>query len=192
VIHGGITVKLSSAAVAAAAVLLCAGVAGCSSSTSSTAASDTAAPSSAGGANQGADWLTAVHEDDMAEVQAGKLAQQSGSTASVRDTGSMLETDHGLIDAGIMMLAEKHHVTLPSALNPKLAAEIQKLQGLQGPAFDQSFVPFFIAGHQSAVKATQGETTDGTQPSDVVAYAKVVLPVLQRHLDHLQMDANMH
>jgi predicted outer membrane protein len=60
---------------------------------------------------------------------------------------------------------------------------------LQGPAFDASFVPFFISGHRSAVAATRKEAASADQPADVTTYAKAVLPVIQRHLDMLQMDA---
>lgn len=134
----------------------------------------------------------AVHEDDLAEQQAGALAQKSGSTQTVRDTGAMLVSDHALIDAGITMLAQQHNVPLPTQLNDTLTAEITKLDGLQGAAFDKEFVTFFIAGHQSAVKATQGEIATADQPADVIAYAKVVLPVIQRHLADLEMDNTAH
>lgn len=58
---------------------------------------------------------------------------------------------------------------------PVSPSELRKLQGLDGKAFEESFVPFFIAGHKAAITATEGVTTS-SQPADVVSYSKVVLP----------------
>ncbi|MFJ4655149.1 DUF4142 domain-containing protein [Nocardia sp. NPDC088792] len=181
----------SATATIGASFIVIAALAGCSSNSNS-ASSTTTSSAAADSTSPAAKWLTAVHEDDLAEQQAGALAQKTGSTQPVRDTGAMLVSDHALIDAGITMLAKQHNVPLPTQLNDTLTAEMTKLNGLQGAAFDKEFVTFFIAGHQGAVKATQGEITTADQPADVVAYAKVVLPVIQRHLNDLEMDNTAH
>ena len=58
-----------------------------------------------------------------------------------------------------------------------------RLQGLNGPQFDQEFCKAMVDGHQQAIDLFQKETTDGQNP-DLKSYAQTTLPTLRQHLDH--------
>jgi putative membrane protein len=59
-------------------------------------------------------FLQEAIEGDMAEVQAGKLAQQNGQSEDVKQFGQMLEQDHGKHLEKTQAMAQQMNVTAPS------------------------------------------------------------------------------
>jgi putative membrane protein len=155
------------------------------------ASTSTPSPSrSASGAKYAADrhWLKAIIQSDRAEIAAGKLAQQRGTTPAVRDLGAMLVTDHAKHLARITKVARRLHQAVPTSRSPVQRWEALVLAGQSGPAFDATWLSAQIADHQQDISDTQDEVTDGSHPL-LRNEATVVLPTLRKHLKAAQTAA---
>jgi predicted outer membrane protein len=117
---------------------------------------------------------------NLGEIQVGQLAQSKGSTAGIRDFGSMLATDHSASNREAVSLASKLHITVPTDPSPEDMRTYNQLQGKSGADFDRAFAQAMVDGHQKAIKLFTDEATSGT--GDLKAYAERTLPTLQKHL----------
>jgi putative membrane protein len=128
-----------------------------------------------------ATFLQDAAQIDIAEVGAGKLAQQKSENVAVKDFGKMLETDHAAHLTAVQDLAKSMGVSLPAEPAPADKNESEKLQGLSGRGFDQEFVKHMVDGHQAAITKYEAEAKAGN--ADTSALAQKTLPALQHHLE---------
>lgn len=126
-------------------------------------------------------FLQQAAQIDIAEVGAGKLAQQKSANASVQDYGKMLESDHGKHLTAVEDLAKSMGVSIPAEPAAADKKEAAKLQALSGRAFDQEFVKHMVEGHQMAITKYEAEAKAGD--ADTSALAQKTLPALQHHLE---------
>ena len=115
------------------------------------------------------------------EVQLGKDAQQQASAQDVKSFGQHMVHDHEKVNQGLMQLAQRKGVELPSTLDGKMKAKIQHLSGLQGVAFDQAYMKDMVTDHEEDVAAFQSEAQNGQDP-DVKAFAEKTVKTLEEHL----------
>jgi putative membrane protein len=122
--------------------------------------------------------LNSLHEGNLTEIAAGRLAITRGSTPAVRQFGAELVKDHSTADGELVALAAKLNVVLPSASAPQDG--LDELGNLTGRAFDRAFVKMMLDDHDKAVALVQG-----AQPSvkngQLLEYLEKLLPVLERH-----------
>ncbi|WP_433444090.1 DUF4142 domain-containing protein [Nonomuraea sp. CA-141351] len=130
-------------------------------------------------------WMRAIHEGNLAEMQAGQLAQGKGGARRVKAIGKMLVMDHTDLDTKVTKAATELGIKLPASPSADQRAEIVRLQDATGKDFDQEFIAGMINAHTQALAATQTEVAHGSSPA-VVALAKVAVPSLQKHLSALQ------
>lgn len=162
------------------AVALCP-VASCGGATATHTAS-TGTPSASG---QDRAWLVTIHQANLAEVQAGELAEKKGGTAAVRAAGAMLVTDHTASDAQVTRVAKSLAVALPGSAAPQDAAAAGRLANEAGAQFDHDFVATMMTGHQNVIAETQKQIAQGTAPQ-VKGLAQTTLPILRKHLATLR------
>ncbi|MEV4769310.1 DUF4142 domain-containing protein [Micromonospora humida] len=133
---------------------------------------------------QDTQYLQAVHQVNLAEIVTGNLAQKKGQNEQVKQLGQQFVTDHTQLDQTVKSTAQQLNVTLPNAPTADQQKVIDKLNGLNGAAFDKAWVTAELAGHVQAIQATQTEISQGSEQS-VVQLAQDALPVLQAHYDAL-------
>jgi putative membrane protein len=124
---------------------------------------------------------------DQGEAQLGKLAENKGSIAEVRDFAGDMIKDHTKVNKGLKELAQQKGATLPNQLSPKQHSELQKLQGLSGKQFDKTYAQDMVKGHTKAVNEFANASKHCSDP-DLRAWAQTTLPLLQ---EHLRMAKNM-
>ncbi|GAA1639650.1 hypothetical protein GCM10009733_041000 [Nonomuraea maheshkhaliensis] len=168
-----------SLAVAALATLP--GCAGDTAQNYAAVATPTAAPPS----EQDKAWLGAIHQGNLAEVQAGGLARNKGTTKQVKSIGRMLIEDHNQLDRKVTQAATRLGVRLPSSPDAGQHKELNRLEEAMGEDFDQDFLSGMVKAHKQALAATQKEITKGSSPA-VVALAKTAAPSLRQHLSALR------
>jgi putative membrane protein len=167
---------------AAAAVLVLAASSGCAYRASGTAVTDSASP---GVSAADRAWLTTAHQANLAEVQAGELAEKKGATAAVRAAGRMLVADHNRLDGKVVAVARALGVSLPEAVAPDDAAAASRFADESGSVFDHDFTATLATGHQKVIAATQAEIREGSAPQ-VTRLARQSVPTLRKHLTTLQ------
>jgi putative membrane protein len=121
----------------------------------------------------------------MAEVEMGRLAAQKGASDEVRQFGQRMVDDHSKANEQLMQVASSKGMTLPTALDPKHQAEMQKMSALSGDAFDRAYVKMMVKDHKKDVAEFQKEASGGADP-DIKSFAATTLPTLQEHLQMIQ------
>jgi len=121
----------------------------------------------------------------MAEVKLGQLAQQKGSSQSVKDFGARMVKDHSAANTKLKAVASKDGMTLPGGINHEDQATYSKLSKLSGTQFDKEYAQDMVQDHQKDVAAFQKEANSGTNP-DLKDFASQTLPTLQDHLNMAQ------
>jgi len=121
----------------------------------------------------------------MAEVTLGELATQKAANSDVKSFGQRMVEDHGKAGDKLKAVAQLKGIELPTTLDDKHQAVVDKLTGLDGAAFDQAYVQEMVKDHQEDVKKFQDEADNGRDP-DLKAFAAETLPIIQDHLQHIQ------
>jgi putative membrane protein len=138
--------------------------------------------------NPDATFYKKAAEGGMAEVEMGKLAQEKSSTASVKQFGAQMVTDHSAANEKLKAIAVGKNIKLPTSPSVGQMATKTKLEVLSGATFDKSYIKGMVKDHQEDIKEFQTEANSGQDP-DAKAYAAATLPTLKSHLKMIQAIA---
>lgn len=130
-------------------------------------------------------WMAAIHQGNLTEIEAGRLAEKKGAADQVKSIGRMLVDDHTQLDQKVTQTATQLGVKLPTAPTADQSAQIKRLQDAKGKDFDKDFLTGMTKAHKDAIAATKKEISDGSSPA-VVSLAKTAEPALQEHLKALK------
>ena len=148
------------------------------------------APMLASGMDGSADssFFKNAAEGGIAEVNAGKLAQEKGSSRAVRDFGAMMVKDHSAANSKLQSVAAAQNVKLPTSPGVMLLASQKELQMLSGDSFDKAYIKDQLKAHEDTVALFQKEIASGgdAQAKD---FATATLPTLQTHLTRIRQIA---
>jgi predicted outer membrane protein len=129
-------------------------------------------------------YLARAHRDHLAEIEAGRLAQERGSTATIREQGRRLATDHTALDRELQNVASLLDVSLPTEPTRLRRAQLRRAAERSGRDFDQTWTDQEIISHRRALQAAKDEAASGTSPY-VQVLARETMPVLEAHLEML-------
>ncbi|MGB8167922.1 MAG: DUF4142 domain-containing protein [Chthoniobacteraceae bacterium] len=124
----------------------------------------------------------------MLEVRLGEVAKQKATRQDVKDFGSMMTMDHGKAGEELKGVAAKVGVTLPTDLDAKHKAKVDKLEKLSGADFDKEYVAEMVKDHEKDAKAFEDAANNAQNP-DVKAFAGKTLPVIKTHLEKIKAMA---
>jgi putative membrane protein len=154
---------------------------------SSTAAKDTTGGSSMQSMADDSSFLTKANDIGMFEIKIGQLAQSNSQNANVKEMANMMIQDHTAFGKKVMDQAQKENITLPAALCDKSQKEYDKLNKLNGQAFDKEYANVNVKGHKEAIELFQKTASDSSASPSVQQLASSALPTLQKHLKHSEM-----
>ena len=138
--------------------------------------------------NKDQSFFNNAAEAGMAEVHAGQLAQQKGTSQSVKDFGAMMVKDHTAAGEKLQALASSEGVKLPSHPSLTQRADAKELQMGSGNSFDQAYIKSQIKAHQEAVALFQKEISTG-QDAQAQQFANATSPTLKMHLSKINQIA---
>jgi putative membrane protein len=119
--------------------------------------------------------------DGMTEVQLGRIATQQGMSDGVKQFGQRMVDDHTKANNDLMQWASTNGMTLPTTLDAKHQAMVNKMSKLNGAAFDKEYSKGMVSDHNKAVAMFQKEANSG-KDSGLKSFASSTLPTLQEHL----------
>ena len=128
-----------------------------------------------------ASFYKTLAQGGIAEVEAGKLAQQKGADPKVKDFGAMMVKDHSAANEQLKALAAGKGIDLPGSSSTSQMAAKAKLEVLSGGTFDKSYVEDQVKAHRETVELLKKELATGQDP-DAKAFAQKVLPTVESHL----------
>jgi putative membrane protein len=122
-------------------------------------------------------------EGGMAEVVLGELAVGKSGDSAVGDFARRMVDDHTAANERLAGIAEASGIPLPDALNAEHATLRDRLEGLDGAAFDLVYMRAQVVDHQKTVQLLVYEIGQG-QNAELQRFAADTLPTV---LDHLKM-----
>jgi putative membrane protein len=128
--------------------------------------------------------LTKLHDTNLMEIEAAKLAKDNAASDGVKDYADKLQSDHEKADDDVKSLAKEERVQLATKLSADSdgAAMLQRLRNVRGADFDRQFLDMMVTDHDKAismVKAWQAEAQD----KKVRSLLEDLLPTLEKHRD---------
>jgi len=142
------------------------------------------------GALEGEDmkFLREMAQGNLAEVQAGKMAQGKAQNAEVKKFAQHMVDDHGKALSENRSLAKSKGVQLPSAPAKKHQDAAKKLEQASGVEFDKAFMQQMVKDHEAALKLHQ-DAAKNAKDKDLKAAAEKAVPVIQKHLEMAKSTA---
>ncbi|GAA2210855.1 hypothetical protein GCM10009850_063140 [Nonomuraea monospora] len=134
---------------------------------------------------QDKEWMRAIHQGNLSEVQAGRLAMGKGTTKQVKAVGKLLVDDHTALGSKVTQAATQLGVELPTSPSKAQRAEVKRLRDSSGQDFDEDFLSGMIKAHRETLAATKTEVSKGANQT-VKALAQTAQQSLQHHLDALE------
>ena len=167
---------------------------------SETPATDTATPAVAPApdtARPAAAPAPAINDAQIAHIvvtantvdsAAGQLAKTKGASKAVKDFGQTMVNDHSGVNKQAVALATKLNVTpedndTSRQLKSGGDANLAKLQGLSGEAFDKAYIDNEVTYHQTVLDAIDKTLIPNAQNADLKALLVKVRPAIAAHLE---------
>jgi putative membrane protein len=117
----------------------------------------------------------------MAEVELGKLAADRAQNDEVKKFAQRMVDDHSKANDQLKQIAESKGIKIPTETEAKQKALMQRLEKLQGPAFDRAYMNAMVNDHVKDVSEFKKEANSG-RDSQVKSFASSTLPTLEEHL----------
>ena len=123
------------------------------------------------------------------DIDAGELARTSAKDKQVKDFGQRMVADHTGVNKQAAALVKKLKVTPEESATSKAlkeggAANIAKLKGMKGAAFDKAYVDNEVTYHQAVIDAVDKTLLPSAKNADLKALIEKVRPALVQHLEH--------
>jgi putative membrane protein len=128
-----------------------------------------------------ADFAKEAAQGGAAEVKMGQLAQQKGTSDSVKNFGKRMVDDHTKAGDNLKAAATQSNIDLPTGMSAKDQATYDKLSKMSGTDFDRAYAHDMVRDHIHDVAAFHQESTSG-KDDGIKSFATQTLPTLQDHL----------
>jgi putative membrane protein len=126
-------------------------------------------------------FMTTAASGGMMEVEAGKLGQERGQSAAVKQFGATLMRDHEQVNAELKQLAERKGIELPTQMTKEHQAQLDKLRKAKGAEFDRMYIEQVgLEEHKKDIAAFERVIRESND-AEVRDFAQKTLPVLQKH-----------
>ena len=120
-------------------------------------------------------------QSDMAEVQAGKVAQQKASNPEVKKYAEHMVQEHSKALEEGKQLASTKGVTPPKETDRKHRNALEKLERTDRDSFDRAYMRQMVQDHEDALKLVRKTAKDAKDPQ-LKAHAEKMAPHIEEHL----------
>ena len=129
---------------------------------------------------------------NQVDIDAGKLAEKKAKSAEVKAFGKQMVTDHSGVNKQAVALANKLKVKPednPTSQSLKSGGEanVKKLKGLKGDAFDKAYVDQEVTYHEAVLNAIDNVLVPNAKNAELKALIVKVRPAFEAHLQHAKM-----
>lgn len=159
------------------------GASGQSADTSSQSSSQSAGAAKGGGLSKAdSNYLRAMANTNLAEIEAGKLAQSKTKNSQVRDYAQHMIDDHTKGLSEVQKVAQAKGVKLPTEPDAKHKEMMKKLSAMSGDQFDRQYMAQGgVRDHRQADAMLKKAQTQASDP-DVKSLAKTMEGTVDQHL----------
>lgn len=139
---------------------------------------------------QTAGFLVDAAEASLTQSQLSELAFQKGLNQPLKNYGSQMMRDHGMMNEAIKALATGLQVTIPSELGENNQKELEKLKAKDTKDFDKDLTNALIREHEKEIDL-YSKGSANVNNADVKIFIDNGLPKLRQHLDSLKLIQKM-
>jgi putative membrane protein len=123
------------------------------------------------------------------DINAGEVAKSAAQSKEVKVFAQLMITDHTGVNKQATALVKKLNVTpeesdTSKALKEGGAANVTKLKGLKGPAFDKAYVDNEVTYHQTVLDAIDKTLLPNAKNAELKGLLEKVRPAIDAHLQH--------
>lgn len=119
------------------------------------------------------------------EIQSSQLALETLPAGDARDFADLMVADHTLAAQKLVAAAQADDIMVSSDLQPKHAAEFDKLKAADPQAFPDAYITMQVAAHDEAVALFETYASSGPN-GNLKTFAIAALPTLQNHQQVVQ------
>ena len=131
-----------------------------------------------------------LHEVNQEEISAGKLAEQKGHSAQVKEFGKQLVQDHTKSDTDVKAAAKKAGISMSESALSSHDKEMMKtdknkmdqLKKMSGAEFDHTFAQVMSKDHDHMISMLRDHKDDLKSP-ELKQLVDNTIPVLEQHKD---------
>ncbi|MDQ0668348.1 DUF4142 domain-containing protein [Pseudomonas sp. W2I6] len=127
----------------------------------------------------------------VAEVEAGKLAEEKGSAADVKSFADMMVKDHTAANAKLKSIADAKNLKVSDSAELVDKAKTMILELRSAKSFDQAYANNQVKAHEATIALFEKEASEG-RDAEIKAFAKETLPTLKAHLEHAKTLSRTH
>ena len=109
-------------------------------------------------------FLTVAAQSDVNEIKLSQLAETKASNPNTKSFAMKMVTDHQLLEAKMKPFADAAGLTPPMDVDSQHQAEMEKLNGLSGDAFDREYMSAMSMDHHKALDAFTTEESSTQDP----------------------------
>jgi putative membrane protein len=121
----------------------------------------------------------------LMEVEMGKLAASKAENADVKSFGQRMVDDHSKANDALKQAVANKKINLPAEVDAKEKAELDKLSGMSGAAFDRHYMQIMVTDHKKDVAEFE-RAARTAKDSDIKKFAADTVPTLKEHLQQAE------
>ncbi|WP_162417140.1 DUF4142 domain-containing protein [Cyclobacterium roseum] len=126
-------------------------------------------------------FLRKAAEMQMEMINFGKLAQEKGNSAEVKEFGRVMEAENTKSQTEINALAQSKSMSLPGSATDDSMEAYNDLNEETGNDFGRSYSDRMVDQHEDAIDLFENAANDSEDP-EIKAWASEQLPTLRNHL----------
>ncbi|MDX2157180.1 MAG: DUF4142 domain-containing protein [Hyphomicrobiaceae bacterium] len=125
-------------------------------------------------------FVTGAANGGMLEIQSSELANIKAQRDDVKSFASTLIKDHTKANEELKAAAQKAGITVPSKMDTKHQAQMDRLKAATAANFDRAFIDTQVTAHREAVGLFRDYSKTGRNDA-LRTFAERTLPVLEQH-----------
>ena len=129
-------------------------------------------------------FLHKAIQGNFSEVTLGRMIQNRGASAQVRQFGAMLVRDHSNGLAQAQRIAARLRLRIPATLTPEARREQTLLRHLNGRTFDREVRRYMVEDHRKDIVEFRAQARSGDRAT--AGYAAATVPIMRHHLNMAQ------
>lgn len=137
------------------------------------------------------DFVEDASAKGVAEMQAGKLAEEKGTAADVKSFAAMMVSDHTAANDKLRAIAEQKKLKVSTDAQMMDKAKAMVLDLRTAKSFDQAYANNQVKAHEATIEIFEDEIKNGDD-ADLKAFATQTLPTLKAHLEQAKVLAAAH
>lgn len=137
-------------------------------------------------------FVTAAASANQFEIETSQLAEKQADAKDVKNFAREMVRDHERIGKHFETALHKGKVAAPEkGLSSDDQAKLDELNGLKSADFDAKYIDLQTAAHHDAVALFSGYAKSGDDKA-LKNFAKDTLPMLEKHLKHVEKLGKAH